>query len=362
MNRAYKFRLYPNKEQELLFSKTFGCVRFVYNKMLGEKIYHYNETKQSLQTNPASYKKEFDWLREVDSLALTSAWSNLNTAYSNFFRKPTNGFPKFKCKKRDKDSYTTYNSKNTIRIVGSKIKLPKVGFVNCKVHRSIPEHYVIKSATISRTITGKFFVSILFEFEFIKPQPKLDKNKAIGLDYSSKSFYVDSQNIEADYPKFYRNSQTKLAREQRKQSKMAIGSKNRAKQRVKVAKISEKIKNQRLDFLHKLSTKLANLYDYVCIEDLNMKAMSQCLKLGKSTMDNGFGMFKTLLSYKLDERGKQLLKINKWFPSSKMCRFCGTVNTELKLSDRIWTCSCGKELNRDENAAINILNEALSYI
>ena len=362
MNRAYKFRLYPSKDQEVLLSKTFGSVRFIYNKMLGEKIYHYNETKESLKTNPSSYKDEFQWLREVDSLALTSAWTNLNTAYNNFFKKPSVGFPKFKSKRRDKDSYTTFNQSNSIRIVNSKIKLPKLGFVKCKVHRSIPEHYLIKSATITKTSTGKYFVSILFEFEFINPEPKLDKSKSIGLDYSSHSFYVDNQNIEADYPKFYRTTQTKLAREQRKKDKMVKGSKNRAKQRVKVARLHEKIKNQRLDFLHKLSTKLANLYDYVCIEDLNMKNISQCLKLAKSTLDNSFGLFRTLLSYKLDERGKKLLKIDKWFPSSKMCRFCGTVNTDLKLSDRIWTCSCGKELNRDENAAINILNEALSYV
>ena len=261
MNRAYKFRLYPSKDQEVLFSKTFGSVRFVYNKMLSEKIQHYKETKESLKTNPSSYKEEFQWLREVDSLALTSAWSNLNTAYSNFFKKPSVGFPKFKCKRRDKDSYTTFNQRGTIKIIGSKIKLPKLGFVNVKVHRSIPEHYLIKSATITKTSTGKYFVSILFEFEFCIPEPKLDKSKSIGLDYSSHSFYVDNQNIEADYPKFYRNTQTKLAREQRKKDKMTKGSKNRAKQRVKVARLHEKIKNQRLDFLHKLSTKLANLYD-----------------------------------------------------------------------------------------------------
>jgi putative transposase len=190
----------------------------------------------------------------------------------------------------------------------------------------------------------------------------LDKNKAIGLDYASHSFYVDNQNREADYPKFYRIALDKLAKEQRKLSLMKYSSNNYYKQKLKVAKLHEHIANQRKDFIHKLSTKLANEYDYICVEDINMQNMAQSLKLGKSTNDNGFGMFRVILGYKLSERGKMLVKIDKWFPSSKMCRFCGNINKELTLDDRVWTCVCGAIINRDENAAINIMNVGLSMV
>ena len=361
-NKAYKFRLYPNKEQEILFNKTFGCVRFVYNKMLNDKIEHYKETKQKLNNTPAQYKKEFEWLKEIDSLALANAQMNLQTAYNNFFRSPKTGFPKFKSKKKNKNSYTTNNQSGTIDIVDKHIKLPKVGLVKMKQHRIISSEQKIKSATISKTPSGKYYISILVEYDFIPPVISLNKNNALGLDYASHSFYVDSQNREADYPKFYRNAQIKLAKEQRKLSLMKYGSNNYYKQKIIVAKLHEHISNQRKDWIHKLSTELANEYDYICVEDINMQNMSQSLSLGKSTNDNGFGMFRTILGYKLQDRGKKLIKIDKWFPSSKMCRFCGNVNKDLTLADRVWTCSCGETLNRDENAAINIKNVGLSMV
>ena len=166
----------------------------------------------------------------------------------------------------------------------------------------------------------------------------------------------------ANYPQFYRNAQDVLSKEQRKLSLMKYGSNNYKKQRIRVAKIQEHIANQRKDWLHKLSFKLAEQYDYICVEDINMQNIAQSLKLGKSTNDNGFGMFRTFLMYKLTERGKQLIKIDKWFPSSKMCRFCGLINHNLKLADRVWTCECGAIINRDENAAINIMNVGLSMV
>ena len=361
-NKAYKFRLYPNKEQEILFNKTFGCVRFIFNKMLGDKIEHYKETKEKLNNTPAQYKKEFQWLKEVDSLALANAQMNLQTAYNNFFRSPKTGFPKFKSKKKNKNSYTTNNQSGTIDIIDKQIKLPKIGLVKMKQHRIIPSEQKIKSATISKTPSGKYYVSILVEYDFVPPIISLDKNKALGLDYASHSFYVDSQNREADYPKFYRIALDKLAKEQRKLSLMKYSSNNYYKQKLKVAKLHEHISNQRKDWIHKLSTELANEYDYVCVEDINMQTMAQSLKLGKSTNDNGFGMFRVILGYKLSDRGKMLVKIDKWFPSSKMCRFCGNINKELTLADRIWTCSCGEVINRDENAAINILNVGLDMV
>lgn len=359
VNRAYKFRLYPNKEQEAVFIKTFGCVRFIYNKMLSDKIKYYEEVKQKLNNTPAQYKQEFKWLKEVDSLALANAQMNLQSAYNNFFRSPKIGFPKFKSRRKDKNSYTTNNQNGTVSIVDNKLRLPKVGLVKMIQHRIIPSDQRIKSATIEKTRSGKYYVSILVEFEKEIPNLQLDKAKALGLDYASHSFYVDSQGREANYPKFYRNAQTVLSKEQRKLSLMKYGSKNYEKQRIRVAKFQEHIANQRKDWLHKLSFELAEAYDYICVEDINMQNIAQSLKLGKSTNDNGFGMFRTFLAYKLAERGKRLIKIDKWFPSSKTCRFCGHVNKNLKLSDRVWTCECGAILNRDENAAINILDEGL---
>ena len=361
-NKAYKFRLYPTKEQEIMFVKTFGCVRFIYNKMLADKIEFYKETKQKLNNTPAQYKKEFEWLKEVDSLALANAQMNLQTAYNNFFRSPKVGFPKFKSKKRNKNSYTTNDQNGTVSIVENKLKLPKIGLVKMKQHRRIPDNQKIKSATITKTRSGEYYVSILVEYEQYIPDVQLDKNKALGLDYASHSFYVDSQGREADYPKFYRNAQIILAKEQRKLSHMKYGSNNYQKQRLRLARLQERIANQRKDWIHKLSTQLANDYDYICVEDINMQNMAQSLNLGKSTNDNGFGMFRTILAYKLADRGKKLVKIDKWFPSSKMCRFCGTINKNLTLADRIWTCECGKTLNRDENAAINIMNVGLSMV
>lgn len=361
-NKAYKFRLYPNEEQKILFAKTFGCVRFIYNQMLSDKIAHYNETGMKLNNTPAQYKKEFDWLKEVDSLALANAQMNLQTAYNNFFRTPKVGFPKFKSKKRDKDSYTTNNQNGTVSIIAKKLRLPKVGLVKMVQHRIISDNEKIKSATITRTPSGKYYVSILVEYDKIIPEIELSKDKAIGLDYASHSFYVDSQGREANYPKFYRKAQDKLAREQRKLANMKYGSNNYHKQKIKVARVHEKIANQRLDWIHKLSTQLANEYDIVCVEDINMQNMARSLKLGKSTNDNGFGMFRDILAYKLADHGKAFVKIDRWFPSSKMCRHCGSINHELTLSDRVWTCSCGATINRDENAAINIMNEGLRMI
>ena len=330
--------------------------------MLSDKIAHYKETGMKLNNTPAQYKKEFDWLKEVDSLALANAQMNLQTAYNNFFRTPKVGFPKFKSKKRDKDSYTTNNQNGTVSIADKKLRLPKVGLVKMVQHRTIPATEKIKSATITKTSSGKYYVSILVEYDKDIPQIELSRDKAIGLDYASHSFYVDSQGKEADYPKFYRKSQDKLAREQRKLSNMKYGSNNYQKQKVKIARVHEKVANQRLNWIHKLSTQLADKYDIVCVEDINMQNMARSLKLGKSTCDNGFGMFKDILSYKLADRGKTFVKIAKWFPSSKMCRHCGTVNHDLTLSDRVWTCSCGAIINRDENAAINIMNEGLRIL
>lgn len=369
MNKAYKFRLYPNKEQEIYFSKCFGSTRFIYNQMLAERkdLYDkYKDNKTELASHkPKTYsdwKKEFDWLYEVDNLALANAQKNLQSAYNNFFRDKKVGFPKFKSKHKSKKSYTTNNQNGNIRIEQGKIKLPKIGWIKIKLHRQTPNTYQIKSCTISQTPTGKYYISILTEYKCeIKPV-EINPNNVIGLDMDMKNLFTDSQGNRAEYPRYFRQVQDELAKEQRKLSHCQKGSKNRNKQRLRVAKLHEKVANQRKDFLHKLSNQIANDYDMVCIEDLNMKAMSQCLNLGKSVSDNGWGMFTVFLDYKLADRGKFLSKIDKWFPSSKTCNVCGMVNKELALKDRNWICQCGTHHDRDWNAAINIKNEGLRII
>jgi putative transposase len=365
MNKAYVYRIYPNTEQSKLINKTFGCVRFIYNKMLSNRKAVYEQykeddqaVKQQKYSTPAQYKTEHEWLKEVDSLALANAQLNLNAAFDNFFRDKSVGFPKYKRKHIDKKSYTTNNQGGTIRLIDKKhIRLPKLKDVHIKLHRQLPGEGIIKSATISKTPTGKYHISILVEYEEDTKKVKPTCDTTVGLDYSSKSLYVDNQASSAEYPKFYRKAEIKLKKEQRKLSRRKKGGKNRAKQRQKVAKLHEKVANQRKDFLHKLSRKITSNYNAVIIEDLNMRSMAQGLKLAKSTNDNGFGMLKAFLEYKLKEQGKYLVKIDKWYPSSKRCHVCGIINNKLTLADRVWTCCCGAVLDRDVNAAINIKNE-----
>ena len=359
MNKAYQFRIYPNEEQRILIAKTFGCVRFIYNKMLGDKIEYYNQTQKKLNNTPAQYKTEFEWLKEVDSLALSNAQMNLQDAYNNFFRDKKVGFPKFKSKRCSKKSYTTNCVNGNIVIREGMIRLPKLGNVKMKQHRNVPDNYKLKAVTVSQNASGRYFASILFECEEKIIERELEN--FIGLDYSMHELYVDSSGNCPEFPRYYRRSEKKLKREQRKLSKMVKGSKNREKQRIRVAKLHEKIANQRKDFLHKQSRQIANVYDCVCIENLNMQAMAQALNFGKSVSDNGWGMFTAFLKYKLEEMGKRLVKIDQFFASSQLCNICGYQNSETKgLSVREWTCPCCQtHHNRDRNAAINIRNEGM---
>lgn len=358
MNKAYKYRIYPNKEQRIQLEKTFGCVRFIYNRMLGDRISHYEDTGKSLRNTPAMYKKDYEWLKEVDSLALANAQMHLNKAYDNFFRDRKVGAPKFKSKKSNHRSYTTNMVNGNIKLSERHLKLPKLTPVMMKYHREIPEHQRIKSVTVSKTPSGKYYASILCEYtvEIIPVEPV----KVIGLDFSMKELYITSEGESADYPRYYRQSLEKLKREQKRLSGCQKGSNNRKRQRLKVAKIHEKVKNQRKDFLHKKSRQIANVYDAVCIEDLNMKGMSQTLKFGKSVSDNGFGLFVEMFDYKLKEQGKTLVKVDKWYPSSKTCSHCGEVKGSLELSERTYVCpACGTEIDRDINASINIREEGI---
>lgn len=361
-NRSFKFLLLPNAEQKEYFAKCFGCVRFIYNRMLADKIAHYKEFGKMLHNTPAQYKDEFPWLKDVDSLALCNAQLQLQTAYTNFFRDNHFGFPKFKSKKSMKNSYTTNNNNRNVEIVGRCVKLPKVGLVRFKQHREIPETHSIKSATISLSPSGRYMISIQTAYDWEPPVVELSKDRALGLDYSSPHFYVDSQGIKADMPHFYREAEDKLAQEQRKLSLMKRGGSNYEKQRNRIANVHARVANCRKDWLHKQSKGLADNWDYICLEDINLVDISGSLKLGKATNDNGFGMFRTFLGYKLEERGKELYKISKWFPSSKACSECGAINDGLSLADRDWTCECGIHHDRDINAAINIKKIGLAMI
>ena len=363
-NKAFKFRLLPNKKQEVLLAKTFGCVRFVYNKMLAERKETYEKFKDDKEKlheqkfpTPAKYKDEFPFLKEVDSLALANAQINLQKAYKNFFEGNAE-FPKFKNRK-SKQSYTTNRVNGNIELQGGHIKLPKLKLVKIKQHREIPENYKLKACTISKTKSGKYYVSVLTEYEK-DIQPKTIE-QVVGLDFAMSELYVSSENKKANYPRYYRVMSEKLAKAQRILSKRKKGSARWNKQRILVAKLHEKVANQRKNFLHHKSKELASDFDAVVIEDLNMKGMSQALHFGKSVHDNGWGMFTTFLGYKLKEQGKQLVKIDKWFPSTKKCSCCGAEKA-MTLSERTYQCSCGYVADRDYNSAINIKNEGLRLL
>ena len=387
-HKGYKYRIYPNEEQKELIAMTIGSARFVYNHMLGKSKEAYDKGEKLVSRNKFNYlltplKKEFPWLYDVDATALTSANDNLAVAFKKFFDK-TAGFPKFH-RKKDFGSYTSkrISGTNNISLGENFIRLPKLGNVKAKIHRLPAGNSTIKSATISQGTDDTCYVSVLFEYEQ-DITPVQSPGKVLGLDYKSDGLYEDSNGNIGDNHKYYRESHAKLAKEQRKLSHMIeshiAGYKtingnrypvydrdlsecmNIRKQRIKVARIHRHIANQRMDNLHKKSTEIANRYDTVCVEDLNMKAMSnKGFGNGKATMDNGYGMFLNMLAYKLADRGKYFVKVDKWFPSSQICSCCGS-RKKLKLSERVYSCSCGLKIDRDLNAAINIKNEGLRLL
>ena len=361
INKTYKFRIYPTAKQEILLAKHFGCTRWVYNYFLNERKEQYQKSKKSSNyyaqaktLTEIKKNEENQWLKEVNSQTLQFALRSLDTAFLNFFRGNTQ-FPKFKSKKHK----NTFTIPQFGTIEEGRINIPKFkDGIKVKLHREVRGK--IGKMTITKTPTGKYYVSIFTE-QVIEELPK--SNKQVGIDLGLKDFAITSDGKKFKNNRYTKKYANKLKKAQQHLSRKQKGSNGFEKQKLKVAKIHEKIANCRLNTLHKVSKKLVSEYDVIVCEDLNVKGMVKNHRLSKHIADASWGNFITLLQYKCNWYGKELIKVNRFYPSSKVCGECGWINQNLKLSDREWTCSsCGIVHDRDVNASRNILKEGLRNI
>ncbi|MET2869299.1 IS200/IS605 family element RNA-guided endonuclease TnpB [Exiguobacterium profundum] len=356
MLKGYTYRLHPTPAQADFLIKTIGCARFIYNKLLEDRIAIRDEAKAGIVTRrkpatPASYKPLFPFLAEADSLALANAKLNLDTAFAKFFAG-TGGFPAFKSRRRSRASYTTNNQHGTIRIENGKVRLPKIGFVRFTQHR--PFEGVIRSATVSRT--SKFFISILVEQD---DAPWIPVEHKVGIDLGLEHFAVMTNDAmvseKIENPRFLRKSEEKVKKAQRALSRKKIGSKNREKARLILAKRHEKIANQRKDFLHKLSRRIVDENQVIVVETLKSKDMMKNHKVTKSIADVSWYEFVRQLEYKSNFYGRTLIKADPWYASTQICSSCGKKGQKKTMDVREWTCACGAHHDRDINASINLL-------
>ena len=372
MKKGLEIRLYPSKEQRVLIDRTLGCTRFVYNHILALKKELWEDYKLSFNPKLKSFKEEWKFLTKVPSQALANSYMDCMTAFKNFFNSfkgksiSNNSFPKFH-KKGQKDSFRIAATKTSkgydIRIEDFEhIKVPKLGTVKFRNYNNLDWSKIhIYNITIKKTPTNKYFASLCCELpepEYVEP-----KFEACGFDLGLKDFAIFDSGEVIENPKYYRKTENKIKKTQRVLSKCKKFSKNYKKVQIKLAKLHEKIKNQRKDFQHKISRQIVNENKIIVSEDLNVKGMLKNHKLAKSIQDASFGSFCNMISYKANEQHRQYVKIGTFYPSSKLCHCCGFKHKGLKLEERFWTCpECGTNLDRDENAAINILQEGLKIL